>query len=96
MRAAVRHEQTYNVPIDLTYLQMLSELGNRTSSDCLLTLDNLPNTSCDIGIRCLGLWCLVDRDDEVGNNVGSNLHVGLHKRSKEVENRFEGNTSHKR
>ena len=82
--------------IDLTYLQMLSELGNRTSSDRLLTFDNLANTPRDVGIRCLGLWRLVDRDDEVGNNVGSNLHVGLYKRSKEVEDRFEGNTSHKR
>ena len=75
---------------------MLSEFGDRAGGNTLLCNDDLPNTASHIREGCICLWCLVHGDDQVGYEMGRNLHVGLHEGSEESQHGLERGAGYQR
>jgi hypothetical protein len=68
-----------------THLQVLRVLGDNSSSNTLLALNNRGNASCDIGGTRIGLRRLFHSNNEVWNNVRCDLIVSLDQCRKELE-----------
>lgn len=75
---------------------MLSKLGNGTSSNRLLAFDDPSDASCDVRVGRLSFRSLVHSDDQVGYDVGGDLHVCFHKRREEAEDGVERHSGYQR
>lgn len=84
------------LPHQTTYPDILRIFCNSTSCYCLLALNHLRHTPCDICGARIRLGRFLYRDNEIRHHVCRDLIVCLYQRSKEAKEGVERRARHER
>ena len=79
-----------------TNFEILGVFSNRSSSNTMLSFDDLGNTFRDIRWTWFSLWGFLSRDNQVGYNMSCDLVVGQYQGRKKSEQRLQSNSRDQR